>query len=622
MCGGILRPNTLRILFFYAVCKSILLEGSFILRQDSFEIIPMYFLFNRSFLRTLSCLCLLFPSVILFIPKVGEAQPNNLAVQWADSVLAQMDDTALLGQLIMVRAHSNWGTDRMDRVAEWVEQYQLGGLCFFQGGPGRQIPLVNRYQRLANVPLFIAMDAEWGLGMRLDSTMSFPYQMALGAIRDNDLIFEMGKQIGRDLRRVGAQINFAPVVDVNNNAANPVINFRSFGENRYEVTAKAYQYIQGLRAAKVMACAKHFPGHGDTEVDSHKGLPVLDFQRERLDSLELFPFRSLVKTVPSIMVAHLEVPALDPEPGVPTTLSRAVITDLLREELGYPGLIFTDAMDMGGVTEMRASGRAEAEALAAGNDMILLPVEPDRTMDTLLTWLRTGKLDRQQIRASVRKVLYAKYALGLHRFLPISTEGLQEDLHRKAARQLKKSLFQHAITLVSDEKQLLPLSRNKSSSLLHLQLGGSSNSDFEKAISAEWPAAKYLRLGGNENARQVLSRVRAYQPETLVVSLQGLSKYPGNGRYGLPAQTPEILRELGARYQTIVVLMGNPYVAAWLEGDFTLLCTYQDEKVAQQAAAEALMGKQPIEGKLPVTVSERFPAGTGLRMPALDPDRP
>ncbi len=564
------------------------------------------------------------PLSVLFLahPRIAGAQSADPAAEWADSVLVQMNDTALLGQLIMVRAHSHWESDKLDQVADWVERYQLGGLCFFQGGPGRQIHLVNRYQSLVEVPLFIAMDAEWGLAMRLDSTMSFPYQMALGAIRDNDLIFEMGKQIGRDLRRVGAQINFAPVVDVNNNSANPVINFRSFGENRYEVTAKAYQYIQGLRAAGVMACAKHFPGHGDTEVDSHKGLPFLDFRRERLDSLELFPFRSLAKTVPSMMVAHLEVPALDPQPDQPTTLSRAVITDLLREELDYRGLIFTDAMDMGGVTEMRASGRAEAEALAAGNDMVLLPVEPDRTMDTLLTWLRSGKLDRQRIRTSVRKVLYAKYALGLHRFEPISTDGLQQDLHRKSAEQLKRSLFEHAMTLLSDEKGLLPLSQEKTSSLLHLQWGGSSNTDFQKTLSEAWTGIRYLRMAGSESVSQVLSRVGAYQPQTLVVSIQGLNKYPGGGRYGLPARTQDILQELSRRYQTIVVLMGNPYVAAWLEGDFTLLCTYQDESMAQQVAAEAVLGKRPIEGKLPVSVSERFPAGTGLRIPARNPQKP
>jgi beta-glucosidase-like glycosyl hydrolase len=555
-------------------------------------------------------------------PAVAGCHSSDPAAEWADSVLAQMNDTALLGQLIMVRAHSHWESEKLDQVADWVERYQLGGLCFFQGGPGRQVQLVNRYQRLAKVPLFIAMDAEWGLGMRLDSTMSFPYQMALGAIRDNDMIFEMGKRIGQDLRRVGAQINFAPVVDVNNNASNPVINFRSFGENRYEVTAKAYQYIQGLRAAGVMACAKHFPGHGDTEVDSHKGLPVLEFRQERLDSLELFPFRSLAETVPSMMVAHLEVPALDPTPAQPTTLSRTVITDLLREELGYRGLIFTDAMDMGGVTEMRASGRAEAEALAAGNDMVLLPVEPDRTMDTLLTWLRSAKLDRQQILKSVRKVLYAKYALGLHRYEPISTKSLQQDLHRKSARQLKRSLFQHAITLLSDEKGLLPLSQEKTSSLLHLQWGGSPNSDFQQVLSGEWTHTQYLRLAGNEPLSQVLSRVRPYQPKTLVVTIQGLNKYPGEGRYGLPVRTPEILKELSRRYPTIVILMGNPYVAAWLEGDFTLLCTYQDERVAQQAAAEAVLGKRPIEGKLPVTVSELFPAGTGLRIPARNSQKP
>ncbi len=553
---------------------------------------------------------------VLFIGVKLHAQDTIPPARlWSDSILAQMSDTALLGQLIMLRAHSNWDKDQIDQLANQIATYQVGGLCFFQGGPGRQLQLVNRYQELANIPLFIAMDAEWGLAMRLDSTIDFPRQMALGAVRDNDLIFQMGKEIGRQLRRVGATINFAPVVDVNNNAANPVINYRSFGENRYEVTAKAFQYIKGLEMAGVMACAKHFPGHGDTETDSHVGLPVIPYDRDRLDSLELFPFRSLSNQVPSIMIAHLQVHALDSAANQPTTLSKAVVTGLLKEQLNYTGLVFTDAMDMGGVTKSRPVGRAEAEALAAGNDMVLIPLKIKPTMDTLLAWLQQGKLKRAQIVQSVRKVLEQKYRMGLSRFTPIPSKGLYEDLNGIASLTLKQQLFSKAATLIRDDQDLVPYKAGAHKRPLIVRMGGGSRSAFMNSIQRQIPDAEQILLSGNEPLESTLSRIDAKNPDYVLVTLEGLRQYPTN-KFGLKPLFPAVLSSIGDQYPTLVILMGNPYAGAFLNGPYSLLCTFQDDPLAQQVASEIVLGRQAVSGKLPVTISAESPAGSGIIKPA------
>jgi beta-glucosidase-like glycosyl hydrolase len=330
---------------------------------------------------------------------------NNLYSAWVDSVFNTLSPDERIAQLIVAAAYSNRGDEHRQEVLTMIRERKIGGLIFFQGGPARQAALINEYQQASEVPLLIAMDAEWGLGMRLDSTISYPYQMTLGAIRNNDLIFQMGKQIAAQLRRVGAHVNFAPVVDVNNNPNNPVINYRSFGENKVNVAEKGVAYMKGLQAGNVLATAKHFPGHGDTDTDSHFALPQIGHSRARLDSLELYPFRALIKEgVGGMMVAHLNIPALDPT-GVPSTLSRPIITGLLKEELGYKGLIVTDAMNMRGVTAGRSAGDADRDAIIAGNDVLEFTEDVSKAIAGIRQAVRDGRISQSEIDNRCRKML-------------------------------------------------------------------------------------------------------------------------------------------------------------------------------------------------------------------------
>jgi len=547
-------------------------------------------------------------------PQAAARAPASPAAQWADSVYHTLSPRQRLAQLIMIRAHSNLGAAHQASVERLVREEGVGGLCFFQGGPGRQIALANRYQRAAAVPLLVSMDAEWGLDMRLDSTVAFPRQLTLGAVRDNDLIYYTGAEIGRQLRAVGVQVNFAPVADINNNPANPVIHTRSFGENRYNVTAKAYHYALGLRSQGVLPCFKHFPGHGDTEVDSHIGLPLIPHSRARLDSLELYPFRLLAEApLSSMMVAHLQIPALDSASGRPTTLSRPVVQGLLREELDFGGLIFTDAMEMGGVTGTRfPAGRAEAEALRAGNDIILLPREAGRTLDTLQAWLQSGSLEAADIETKVRRLLRTKYKLGLHRRPIRSPEGIYPRLHTVFSADLNETLFQAAVTLVRDEGDVLPL---RGRALTHLVLGRKT----APALTAELEKnQKVHSLSGplqpSAAQRQALqSRMR---PETpLLVSLHNLSKSPA-GRHGITPSLVDWLKRLSDRQPVVVLVFGTPYSLAQLDDLPTLVCGYEDRAIAHRACGKALAGRTPFLGRLPVTASSQARYGQGLSRPA------
>jgi len=370
------------------------------------------------------------PKVLSPVDDV-ESRQDSL---WVDSVLQGLSVEERIGQLFMVAAYSNKGEVHWQKIAELITQHHIGGLIFFQGGPLRQASQQNYYQALAKVPLLIGMDAEWGLGMRLDSTIQFPRQLMLAAISDRQLIYDMGKEIARQCKRMGIHINFAPVVDINSNPNNPVINDRSFGENKINVTQKSIAYMRGLQENGIIACAKHFPGHGDTENDSHKTLPVIRHNKARLDSLELYPFKKLIdKGIKSIMAAHLFIPAYDKTANTASSLSKNVITDLLKNHLGYEGLVFTDALNMGGVSNYFAPGEIELKALLAGNDILLFPQDVPTAISKIKEAIEQGLISLDKIDSTVRKILFAKYWAGLHDYQPIKIAHLYEDLHPPAA---------------------------------------------------------------------------------------------------------------------------------------------------------------------------------------------
>jgi beta-glucosidase-like glycosyl hydrolase len=377
---------------------------------------------------------------------------------WVDSVYATLDLDDKIGQLFMVAAYSNRDDTHRQEILELVEEYKIGGLIFFQGGPVRQANLHNEYQSKAEVPLLVAMDCEWGLGMRLDSTIRYPYQMALGAIQNNDLIYDMGKEVAREFQRLGMHVNFAPVIDVNNNAKNPVINFRSFGEDKYNVTTKGGAYMRGMQDHGILACGKHFPGHGDTDVDSHKDLPVIGHDMERLNKVELYPFKKLMSEgLGSVMVAHLNIPVLDSTYNLPSTLSSPIIRGLLKDSLGFEGMVFTDALNMEGVAKYYEPGEVDLKAYQAGNDVLLFSLNVKKGIELIKKAVLDKQVSEEEIDASVRKILFLKYWAGLDKRKYIETEGLIDDLNNVQAKLLSRKLVEASLTVIRNEDEILPL---------------------------------------------------------------------------------------------------------------------------------------------------------------------
>jgi beta-N-acetylhexosaminidase len=397
--------------------------------------------------------------LLLSEPQQNPNRPSAQEQATLDSLYQTLSPQERIGQVFMIRAHSDKGEAYERQVARYIEDYQVGGLCFFQGTAARQVALVNQYQSISKTPLLIAMDAEWGPAMRFkEGVVNYPRQWMLGALTDNRILYDFGKEIATQLKSLGVHVNFAPVLDINNNPNNPVINDRSFGEDKNNVLSKGQMYISGMQDAGIMAVGKHFPGHGDTQVDSHHDLPVLPFDTTRLQSLELFPFQMLSLTgMQGIMIAHLHIPALDNTPHLPTTLSRNVVTDLLQKKLQFEGLIFTDAMEMQGVMKHFPAGKAEVMALKAGNDVILLPQNLPLAFRSVEKALESGELDAAEFEQKVKKILLHKMRLGVFKHQPLSAEKAQQTLLSAQAKALKTEIIGKAITLVRDRQALLPL---------------------------------------------------------------------------------------------------------------------------------------------------------------------
>jgi beta-glucosidase-like glycosyl hydrolase/CubicO group peptidase (beta-lactamase class C family) len=542
-------------------------------------------------------------------------QPAELdrAVQWADSVYQTMTPDERIGQLIMIRAHSDKGAQHIEKVKGLIKEYKVGGLCFFQGTPEKQVQLINEYQSLAQpVPMMIAMDAEWGLGMRMkESTISFPYQLMLGAIQDNRLLYDMGQEIARQLREVGVQINFAPVADVNNNPLNPVINYRSFGEDRYNVAVKSYMYMKGMQDHQVMACAKHFPGHGDTDTDSHYDLPVITHDYDRLDSVELFPFSILAeRNIGSMMVAHLHVPALDERDNRPTTLSYNTVTRLLKEGMNYEGLIFTDGLGMEGVRKYFADGEVEAEALLAGNDVLLLPQDVAAAVSRIKTYLAEGKLSWEELEKSVKKILIAKHQLGLTKYRPIAVEGVRARVNSSHAKALKRTLVANALTLVRDEEKQIPIEPRNELKVASLSIGASGVTDFQERLLAyqKMPVYQSEKAISATQSRKLLEQLS--NQDVVLVGMHDMSQYASK-KFGIHPTAVDFIRQLSQRTKVVLTLFGNPYSLKYFDGLPTVLVAYEENEDTQDLAAQALFGAIGLKGRLPVTVSEKSKYGDG-----------
>ncbi|HEY0042697.1 MAG TPA: glycoside hydrolase family 3 N-terminal domain-containing protein [Flavisolibacter sp.] len=540
---------------------------------------------------------------------------RTTADKWVDSVFSSLSKEEKIAQLMVIRAHSNLGPEHVKQVTDLITKYNVGALCFFQGGPIRQANITNYYQSIAKTPLMVTIDGEWGLGMRLDSVTRFPYQLTLGALSDEKLVYEMGVAVGEQMKRIGVHVNYAPVVDINNNPANPVIGFRSFGEDKYKVAQLGVAYAKGMQAAGIMACAKHFPGHGDVAVDSHHDLPLISKSKFQLDSLELYPFKQLFKAgVGSVMVAHLAIPAIDDEPNRPTSISEKSITGLLRNELYYEGLTFTDALEMRGVTKFYGSGEASVQALIAGNDMLCLPENVEQSIDAIKKAVKKKRLRQEDIDKKVRRVLYSKYQLGLSQPQIINTENLLADIN-KQTDYFRARVAANVVTVMSNKANLLPFV--KGGKLAYVGIGTSSLNIFGERVKADFGADTFfVPYNDSTKAAAILDSIKAGRYGKVIVGVHNIAPRTANN-YGISKAAVNLVNELQA-HNALTFVFGNVYAAQNFCNASTLIGLHEDDAPFQNAAADFLQGKISAKGTLPVTVCN-IAYGTGVAINRFSP---
>ncbi len=540
---------------------------------------------------------------------------DDMKRSWVFTQLKQMSVEEKVGQLFMLRAQSNWEKKNLDYVETLTRKYHVGGLAFFKGTAKKQIELTKRFQSVSKIPLFIAMDAEWGLGMRLKDAISYPHQLTLGAIKDNRIIYEMGYDIGEQLNRIGVNFSYSPLVDINNNPNNPVINDRSFGENKKNVTSKGYAYMKGLQSRNIIACAKHFPGHGYADVDSHKDLPILDLTKKRLWSTELFPFKMLVQQgVKSIMTAHLHIPSIDSRKNRATSLSNKAVTGILRDSLKYTGLIVTDALAMKGVAKYFSPGEAAVEAFLAGNDMLELPENFIKAFKAVKSAVLSGRISMERLDASVIRILTAKYNIGLYDAPDLDKRKVVSDINQNKYLALKEDLYRKAITVLGKTKSKIPvLPEEYTNKIAVVSLGSMQTTYFQKRFDTYF-VNKQFNISHNFTKKQAgkyLSELKKY--DKVIVGLHDFKKNANSG-FGLTKSELKLLDKLNEEGKLILAVFGTPYVLQLFDKNFTIVEAYENDPMAQDMAAQAILGVFDVSGKLPVTASEEFKLGDGIEL--------
>ncbi len=544
------------------------------------------------------------------------------ATAWADSVYKTLNNDERIAQLMVVRLSTIDGKTKQvtffeDQVSDLIKKYNIGGICLFQGSPVKQATVMNKLQAQARTPILMCIDAEWGVGMRMiDSVLPLPRQMMLGAMRDATVVYQYGKLVGEQCKRVGIQVNYAPVVDVNNNPNNPVINDRSFGEDKYKVADYGIQYMKGMQDVGVMACAKHFPGHGDVSVDSHYDLPVINKSVSQLDSLELYPFRQIFNAgIGSVMIAHLYIPAIDTTANRATSLSPQNIKGLLRDNIGYQGLTFTDALEMQGVKKFYPDGEASVQSLIAGNDMLCLPGDVPLAIAKIKEAIAAKNLSWADIEKHCKKVLMAKYAYGLNNYTPINTINLTTDLNA-GVLAMRKLVAENAITLAAKSGEtffpLAPWKKNKKGDVAFVAIGTNKENALARRMKADYNAAVFYNdteLKTKADISSFVSRI-SKDYKNIVVGVHNLTRTPATN-FGLNAIQVELVNQLSTA-SNLVIQFGNAYAAKnWCDAKNLVIC-YEDDDIIQEVAADMLQGKIPFKGVLPVTVCDDLKYGTGI----------
>ncbi|MEO9003304.1 MAG: glycoside hydrolase family 3 N-terminal domain-containing protein, partial [Ginsengibacter sp.] len=554
-------------------------------------------------------------SVIAISQTTEEASKH-----WADSVFNTLNNDQRIAQLMILResSYTKDGPVYYDSaVAEAIQKYNIGGICLFQGSPVKQANFINYFQSISKTPLMVCIDAEWGLGMRLDSVMPLNHQMMLGAIHDSALIYQYGKLVGEQCKRMGIQVNFAPVVDINNNPDNPVINDRSFGENKYKVARFGIAYMKGLQDVGILSCAKHFPGHGDVNVDSHLDLPVINKTMEQLDSLELYPFKRMFNAgVGSVMIAHLYIPSIDSTPNTATSLSKKNVTGLLREQLHYDGLTFTDALGMKGVAKFFPDGEIAAQSLIAGNDMLCLPENIPDCIAKIKEAISSKKLSWNDVYEKCKKVLSFKYQYGVANFQPVNTNNLTSDLNAGISK-MKRLVAENAITVLSKgNKEFFPLTA-ENKKIVFVGIGIDSANTFSERLSKDLNADAFF-FNYKEDASRILSTVQLIKKryDAVVIGVHDYSRHPADN-FGISDYALDLIRKIqqpgnSSHYKTILFGFGNPYALKNFCDSKNLIACYEDDSVTQNVAADLLEGKINARGTLPVSICSQYAYGYGI----------
>jgi beta-N-acetylhexosaminidase len=521
------------------------------------------------------------------LPENHWGYAPDKAKAWADSVYQSLNEEERIGQLFMVAAYSGGENYNQEHIEQLLKKHQIGGIIFMQGTAAKQAELTNKYQKMAQVPLLIGMDAEWGLGMRLTGIRNYPRQMMIGATADTILMYKIGAAVATQCKRLGVHVNFAPDIDVNNNPANPVINFRSFGEDKNLVANMGIAYMKGLQHNGILACAKHFPGHGDVATDSHLDLPIITKSLQDLKNIELYPFQKLIEAgVQSAMIAHLAVPAIDSTPHLPSTLSYNTATKLLKQEMGFKGLIFTDALNMKGVTKYFPDGETDLRAFAAGNDVLLFSQDVPLAIQKIKTAIKQGQIPQAALEESVTKILMAKYFAGLHTFTPIDTTTINNDLNAQV-EAIKKTVAEEAVTLVKNNDTLFTNLREPTASIGYLSIG---NADSLSNILKEVFPNIQNTTTSNLNKFDVV-----------IVSIHASALYPGkDGQYGLTKENIESIQKAAKQPNVIVAMFGNAYALKYACDAPAILMGYEENRYSAKAICNVLEDKTAAPGKLPV----------------------
>ncbi len=558
-----------------------------------------------------------FITLLVLLNAVSAQFDSTGAKKWADSVFNTLTQEQRIAQLMVVRLSSYDPKTKApvyfdSLVAEQVKKYNIGGICLFQGNAAKLAGIINHLQSLAQTPLMVCIDAEWGVGMRLyDDVQPLPHQMMLGAVQDKNIIYRYGQLVAAQCKRLGIHVNYAPVVDINNNPDNPVINDRSFGEDKYKVAAYGIEYMKGLQDAGVMACAKHFPGHGDVSVDSHLDLPVINKSIQQLDSLELYPFKEIFNAgVGSVMVAHLYIPSIDSMPNRATSLSAKNINGLMRNGLGYQGLTFTDGLEMLGVQKFFPGGEASVQSVIAGNDMLCLPVDIDGSIQKIKEAIRAGQLSQDDIDLHCKKVLLAKYQYVAGKTTVANPDSIVQDLNQ-GIPEMKKLVAENAITLLKkSDASFFPLVKADSDKIAFIGIGISGENIFAKRLKADYNADVFY-FDYKQDSSRIPALVNQLQGnyKKVIIGVHAYSRVPAKN-FGISAAAVNLVSQL-QQASSATFVFGNPYAIKNFCGAANLIACYEDDMSVQNAAADMLQGKFAPKGRLPVTVCDEYPFGSG-----------